>query len=133
MEGFLTALAIGPRTVTPSEWIPWIWDMDAGEAAPEFESMDEANRVLSLMMRHYNAVVRQFIADPTGFEPIYLFGDQWGAAEWCEGFLLGMKFDQEAWSLLMIAQPTWFAPFMQRRCSGRRCRPREGRRGKREG
>lgn len=111
LEGFLTALAIGPRTVLPSEWMPWIWDMDAGEAAPEFESMDEANRVLSLIMRHYNAVVRQFNADPTGFEPIYWFGGQWGAAEWCEGFLLGMKFDREAWSLLMVAEPSWFAPF----------------------
>lgn len=78
LEGFLTAFAIGPRTVIPSEWMPWIWDMDAGEAAPEFESIDEANRVLSLIRRHYNTVVRQFMADPSGFEPLYWFGDQWG-------------------------------------------------------
>ena len=37
LECFLTALAIGPRTVIPSEWMPWIRDMDAGEATPEFE------------------------------------------------------------------------------------------------
>ncbi len=90
MEGFLTALAIGPRAIMPAEWNPWIWDMHAGQATPEFERVDEANRLLSLVMRHYNAVVRQFMADPSGFEPIYWFGPQWGATEWCEGFLLGM-------------------------------------------
>jgi hypothetical protein len=48
-----------------------VWDMDASEATPDFESMDEANRVLSLIMRHYNTVVRQFTADPSGFELLY--------------------------------------------------------------
>ena len=27
LEGFLAAIAIGPRVVRPSEWVPWVWDM----------------------------------------------------------------------------------------------------------
>jgi uncharacterized protein len=31
LEGFLTAIAIGPRMVRPSDWLPCIWDMQDGE------------------------------------------------------------------------------------------------------
>ena len=36
LQGFLTSVAIGPRLVMPSEWMPWIWDKDEGEAAAGF-------------------------------------------------------------------------------------------------
>jgi uncharacterized protein len=113
LEGFLTAIAIGPRTVLPSEWLPWVWDRGDGEAEAAFENLKHANRVMSLVMRHYNAVVRTFMDDPASFEPIFWSGTQWGAAKWCEGFLLGFQFNDEAWSLLAVGQPTWFAPFLR--------------------
>jgi uncharacterized protein len=31
-EGFPVTLAIGPETVLPSQWLPWVWDMHEGEA-----------------------------------------------------------------------------------------------------
>jgi uncharacterized protein len=113
LEGFLTAIAIGPRTVMPSEWLPWVWDREDGEAEAEFVSAEQANRIMSLIMRQYNAVVQTFMDDPASFEPVFWFGDQWGAAEWCEGFLLGFQFSDEAWSLLAVGQPTWFTPFLR--------------------
>ena len=113
LEGFLTAIAIGPRTVMPSEWLPWVWDREDGEAEAEFESAEQANRIMSLVMRHYNAVVHMFMDDPALFEPVFWFGEQWGTAEWCEGFLLGFQFSDEAWSLLAVGQPTWFTPFLR--------------------
>ena len=58
-------------------------------------------------------VIRTFMADPASFEPIFWRGDQWGAAEWCEGFLLGFQFSDELWGLLSAAQPTWFTPFLR--------------------
>jgi yecA family protein len=67
LEGFLTAIAIGPRTVLPSEWLPWVWDRGDGEAEAAFENLKHANRVMSLVMRHYNAVVRTFMDDPASF------------------------------------------------------------------
>ena len=113
LEGFLTALAIGPRAVLPSEWLPWVWDMDEAEADAEFANEGHANRIMSLIMRHYNAVIHTFMADPASFEPIFWRGDQWGAAEWSEGFLLGFQFNDELWGLLSAAQPTWFTPFLR--------------------
>jgi len=113
MEGFLTSIAIGPRTVLPSEWLPWVWDIEDGQAEARFESEEQANRILSLVMRHYNAVVQTFLDEPVSFKSIFWRGDQWGAAEWCEGFILGFQFSKQAWSLLAVGQPTWFAPFLR--------------------
>jgi len=113
LEGFLTAIAIGPDLVRPSEWLPWVWDMDEGEEEANFANAEEANGILSLVMRHYNAVLSTFNVDAAAFEPIFWRANHWGAAEWCEGFLLGFQFNDEAWSLLAVGQPTWFAPFLR--------------------
>lgn len=100
LEGFLTAIAIGQRMVRPSEWIPWIWDMDDAENAPEFSGEQEANRIMSLVFRHYNTIVGTFNTSAESFEPIFWEGRQYGAAEWCEGFLLGFQFAEKEWALL---------------------------------
>jgi len=113
LEGFLTAIAIGPRLVRPSEWLPWVWDMEDGEATADFEDQEQASRIMSHIMRLYNSVVQSFLTDPTAFEPIFWRGNQWGAAEWSEGFLSGFQFSDEAWGLLAAGQPTWFTPFLR--------------------
>lgn len=86
--------------------------MDDGEAEAQFESEAQANRIISLIMRHYNAVTHTFYTDPSSFEPIFWQSDQWGAAEWSEGFIAGFQFNDDAWSQLAIKHPTWFAPFL---------------------
>jgi uncharacterized protein len=113
LEGFLTALTIGPDTVMPSQWLPWVYDMVEGKAEPEFEALEQTQHILNLIMRHYNTVVRAFMDDPESFEPIYWRGAQWGAAEWCEGFLLGTRFSREAWGSLIVGQPRLFTPFFR--------------------
>src|SRR5262245_13008505 len=35
LDGFLTAIVCGPKTIMPSEWLPWVWDMERGKDAPE--------------------------------------------------------------------------------------------------
>lgn len=113
LDGYLAAIAIGPVLIPPSVWLPWVWDHVDGRAEPMFDKSSDANRVLSLLMRHYNAVVEAFNTDPAGFEPMFLRGAHYGAAEWSEGFLCGFQFDERAWSLLAVGRPTWFAPFMR--------------------
>ena len=113
LEGFLTAIAIGPRLVLPSEWMPWVWDMDDAENAPEFSGEFEANRIMSLIFRHHNTIVDTFNTAPETFEPVFWDDHRWDATDWCEGFIIGFQFAEEAWSLLHVGQPTWFAPFMR--------------------
>jgi uncharacterized protein len=113
LEGFLTAIAIGPQLVLPSDWLPWVWDMDAGEVGPAFDSQEQASHVVSLLMRLYNGVIDAFATDPEAFEPVFHAGGRHSATAWCEGFLLGFMFDDEEWSELMLEEPTWFTPFMR--------------------
>jgi uncharacterized protein len=58
LDGFLTAIACGPKTIMPSEWMRWVWDMENGEDAPEFTDQAQAQRILGLLMRHMNDIAR---------------------------------------------------------------------------
>jgi uncharacterized protein len=113
LEGFLTALVIGPNIIMPSQWIPWIWDRIDGQVPPPFEDPDEANAILGLVMRLYNGLIDRFQTDPEAFRPVYLDGAEWGASEWCEGFMIGTRLDADTWSLLMAADKTLLAPFLR--------------------
>lgn len=102
LDGFLTAItAISPRLVPPSVWLPWVWDMDDAENAPKFESEQHVNQIMSLIMRHYSALVHTFNCAPDTFKAIFWKGRQWAATEWCEGFLLGTQMILEIWALLL--------------------------------
>src|SRR4030095_5911398 len=42
LDGFLTAVVSGPKTIMPSEWLRWVWDMERGKDAPEFKDHAQA-------------------------------------------------------------------------------------------
>jgi uncharacterized protein len=113
LEGFLTAIAIGPNFVATSDWLPWVRDQQAGKSEANFASPAQFTQITSLILRHYNGILHAFNTDPTSFEPLFGRGDRWRAADWCEGFLNGFMFDEDAWGLLSIGQPTWFTPFLR--------------------
>lgn len=113
LDGFLTAIAMGPHIVPPSEWIPWVWDMVDAHAPPAFTDGQQAQHIMSLIMRHYNSIADAFHHAPESFEPAFWQEDQYGAPAWCEGFLLGLRFAGKEWTLLLKAQPGWLAPFLQ--------------------
>lgn len=66
LDGFLTSLVIGPEVVPPSVWLRAIW---GGEGEPRFESSEQAHRVISLIMRHFNTLSFLF-EEPPEFAPI---------------------------------------------------------------
>ena len=67
LDGFLAGIAIGPELIMPSEWAPVIW----GGAEPEFESIDEAQRILNAIMGRYNEILHLLQHAPEEFEPIF--------------------------------------------------------------
>ena len=108
LEGFLTALAIGPNTVLPEQWLPWVWDMHDARIDPEFASLEQANWVMDLIFRYQDLIRESFRFDPSLLRPAYERDEEWGAAEWAEGFLLATMFDRADWVRLMDAHPDWF-------------------------
>jgi uncharacterized protein len=62
LDGFFAALIAGPETVMPSEYNREVFGGEMSEAC-EFESLDEANEILGLMMRHWNTIASTLFKD----------------------------------------------------------------------
>lgn len=99
LDGFLTAVAIGPDLIMPSEWLPAIWR--GGE--PVFAGQDEAQRVMSAIMGRYNEILEILRHEPETYEPLFWKtpnGERL-AADWVEGFMTGVALRQNAWRPLL--------------------------------
>lgn len=96
LDGLLTAVAVGPELIMPSEWLPVVWGGDE----PEFEDMEEANTVLGAIMARYNQILRQ--VQQGEFAPLFWTGPEGQvlAADWCEGFMDGIRLRLELWEPL---------------------------------
>src|ERR1043166_9607272 len=68
LDGYLTAIVIGPNLVMPSQWMPGIWG-PGEENAPRYETLEQAQRILELIMRHMNGIVWTLEENPDEFEP----------------------------------------------------------------
>lgn len=98
-DGLLTAVAIGPEMIMPSEWLSLAW----GDEEPIFDSNEEASAVLGELMRRYNEIIASLELDPPCYEPFF-WSDDDGAPiidEWCYGFMAGVALRPEAWARLM--------------------------------
>ena len=110
LEGFFTAIAIGPVTVTPEHWLPHVFGSDPGDPMPEFPSIKTFERVVNLIMRFYNSVIMIFEIAPEKFSPTFYIREVEGKTytivdEWCGGFLQGVALSGEAWQPLLDEKP----------------------------
>jgi len=104
VHGFLTSVVSGPMIV-PSEWIPVVF------GAPDdstWETVDQARRAMTLLMRFYNEVVSDLgpggrryaiLIDRIGDRPDTLDI----ADDWCRGYTLGIALREDEWKEAMEA------------------------------
>lgn len=113
MDGFFTALLIGPEMVPPREYLSIVLgELDGGGTDTEpgadaaFAHLDELDEFLSLVMRHWNtiagAVQRDEIYLPLIFErePDDLPGPPDGH-RWARGFMRGVNMRRKNWTGLI--------------------------------
>src|ERR1022692_1747859 len=62
LDGFFAALIAGPEIVMPSEYYREVFGGEMSDAC-EFPSIDQANEILGLMMRHWNIVAGTLFKD----------------------------------------------------------------------
>jgi uncharacterized protein len=114
LDGFLSALVVGPDLVLPSEWTPLAW----GGRPPRWESDQEAGHVYGLLTGLWNDVARRVAIEPERMRdrdtPLIALSDQDDAEpdaaddygiEWAIGFLDGVELRAEAWDACCAAQP----------------------------
>ncbi|MBF8269490.1 MAG: hypothetical protein HW386_1199 [Gammaproteobacteria bacterium] len=98
LDGLFTALVSGPDAIQPSQWLPVVW----GDFEPVWESMQDSERVLGLMMRHMNSIAAMLREQPDNFEPLFMervVADQSYTIvdEWCEGYSRGVELAAPLW------------------------------------
>src|SRR5271168_5238775 len=87
LDGFFAALIAGPETVMPSEYNREVFGGEMADAC-EFSSLEEANEIFGLMMRHWNTIAGTLFNGEV-YVPL-LLKDEHGAAhgnEWAGGFM----------------------------------------------
>jgi uncharacterized protein len=104
VHGFVTAVAIGPGRPAPGEWLaPLVED---GRA---FESTEQAERAIVLILRLHNMVLQDL--ERMAYEPILGQQETEGgettltAHGWCEGFSLGVDLRGDDWEQRMRDDP----------------------------
>ena len=106
LDGYLTAIAIGPITLMPSQWIPGIWGPEPDDA-PAFESKDSAQRIMGLIIQLFNGIIETLEKDPDSLAPVFgenrFRGDPHvypDAEPWALGFMQGLGLCRLAWQPL---------------------------------
>jgi uncharacterized protein len=97
LDGFFAALIAGPEIVMPSEYYREVFGGEMSDAC-EFSSLDEANEILGLMMRHWNTIAGTLNKDEV-YVPL-LLEDENGVAhgnDWAHGFMRGTLMRHDGW------------------------------------
>jgi uncharacterized protein len=116
LDGFLASIVLNPDFILPSEYLPWIWDIEEGEAPPSFNSIDQANHIMGLLMRYYNGVL-DAIAN-NNFSPLFYILEQdddsqfYDAESWSEGFMRGVSLYNKHWMEILVHHPDLIAPMV---------------------
>lgn len=106
MDGYLTALLVGPPLLArlkSADWLPTVWGGDAADGAAPFPSQKQRKRTAMLVLRHLHAIDVQLQKDPETWEPVFSIADAGeqelvDAEDWCIGFLQAVALDSDAWA-----------------------------------
>ena len=100
LDGFFCAIVSGPEMVPPSLWIPSLW----GDFETDWANEQEAEKVLTLMVRYMNSVAAFLINDPKNFEPMFMEREVKGKVytsvdDWCDGYIRGVHLTAAQWQM----------------------------------
>jgi uncharacterized protein len=101
LDGFFAALVAGPEIVMPSEYLPEVFGAEMSDAH-EFGSLEEANDILALLMRHWNDIAAT-LSKGEVYLPILMEGEN-GVShgnDWARGFMRGVEMCHDSWAELI--------------------------------
>lgn len=97
LDGFFCALIASPDAYHPSEYLPVVWGGQVTDHSG-FASLQEADQAISLLMRHWNAIIHDFdqetvhlpIIDEDAIDGI-------AGRAWARGFMRGVQLAPRGW------------------------------------
>ena len=118
MDGLLHAVAIGPTTLMPRQWLPPIWGHTEDQGmVPAVQSLNQLNRILELVMRHFNSIIAGLEDDPPDIYPRWNMREWEGkelddAEGWAWGFVQGVNLCRRDWEPMLRTQQgqAWYRP-----------------------
>jgi uncharacterized protein len=110
LDGYLTAIIIGPNPIPASEWMPGVWGEKVGDAL-KFKNPAQAKHIQNLVLRLYNERVQSLLEPQQQFIPLIYQDEVEGGTEavideWCIGFITGTQLDREGWAPLLEEDDT---------------------------
>ena len=115
LDGFFTAVVSGPITIPPSQWLQTIWG--GQENSPIWDSEEEFQHILELLMRHMNSTAAVLMEAPMDFEACFMEriveGKRYTIVdEWCEGYMKGVALCPDRWDKMPCAREDYLAPML---------------------
>lgn len=106
LDGFIAGLLVCPELIKPGDWLPIVWNRDRADQQPVFEDLGHVNRVLGLVMEHYNDVARTLMENPDRYSPLFAIDKRnddvlWEL--WIEGFEKAVALRPAAWKTFLDA------------------------------
>ena len=106
LDGFIAGLLVCPELIKPSDWLPIVWNRDSADQQSIFEDLDHVNRLLGLIMEHYNDIARTLMERPGHYSPVFAIDKRnddilWEL--WIEGFEKAVALRPAAWKKLLDA------------------------------
>ncbi len=108
LDGFLTALVIGPAPVPTETWMPLVWDMLNGRKTPAFESVDQAKRMTKLVLKMKASLTIFFASSPELYCPLCMELELESEEIyngfiklWATGFMAGIYCNENNWKPML--------------------------------
>ncbi|QFY42635.1 YecA family protein [Candidatus Methylospira mobilis] len=116
LDGFLAAVKLLPFELELEKCLPWIWDVDSGNARPPFDNEEEQARITALIERYADSIRAQI--DEQDYAPmldVILHSDlseYYDAGGWCDGFLIGTQLAPDLWDTVFAEEAEALAPLL---------------------
>ncbi|MGA1315701.1 MAG: YecA family protein [Rubrivivax sp.] len=107
MDGYLHAVAIGPITLPVQQWLPPIWGQTEAQGMMSMvQNLEQLNRVLELVMRHFNSIIAGLEDESSEIYPHWSITEFEGrefddAESWAWGFVQGVNLCPADWQPLL--------------------------------
>ena len=109
LDGFLTAIAIGPVNVEPGTWLAHVWDLTDKWLSPDLQTLKQAERIIGLLMQMMNTIITRLDEFAEQYKPrpdVTGHGNDRdklrAASSWSRGFMLGVNLTQLSWEDLIV-------------------------------